>query len=136
MSPAEHICAQMTEKIRRPPRRLTPEFVIQAREDVRAGRATPAELATRLNFGVRSVQDAVYGNTWSHLPGAVQPPPQASWLEGELSPLAKLTEAEVIEIRRLRETRGYTYAGLAERFDISVSTIASICQGKVWKHLL
>lgn len=124
------------EKPKRRQRRLSAKIVMQAREDVRAGRATPAEIATRLGLGVRSVQDAVYGNTWPHLPGAVEPPPQASWLEGERSPLAKLTEAEVIEIRRLREVRGYTYADLADRFGVSVSTIAAICQGRLWKHLL
>lgn len=121
-------------------RHLLGDFVdmlhLRAREETRAGRATPATIAENLGVGVRSVQDAVYGNTWSHLPGAVQPPPQASWLEGEGSPLAKLTEDEVREIRRLRAKRGHTYAGLAEQFGVSVSTIAAICQGRVWKHLL
>lgn len=47
---------------------------------------------------------------------------------GEDHRLAVLTNAEVEVVRQLHETDGLTYEVLAEKFGVSKSTIAGICQ--------
>jgi ribosome-binding protein aMBF1 (putative translation factor) len=46
---------------------------------------------------------------------------------GETHPNAKLTDAQVDEMRDLRERDGWSYDRLAERFDIPKITVAKIC---------
>ena len=48
---------------------------------------------------------------------------------------AKLTDADVIEIRRLNSDEGVSYAALAERYGVWRSTIRNICLRKTWKHV-
>lgn len=48
---------------------------------------------------------------------------------------AKLTEAEVYEIRRLYLEGGQTYAGLARMYGVSPDQIKAINQGTAWPHV-
>lgn len=50
---------------------------------------------------------------------------------GESNPSAKLSEAAVISIRRLRQ-QGHTYRSIAERHGISVSSVRNIATGRTW----
>jgi hypothetical protein len=52
---------------------------------------------------------------------------------GEANGQAKLTEADVIEIRRLLQTKMRRYK-IAERFNVAPSNITLIAQGKSWAH--
>lgn len=54
--------------------------------------------------------------------------------KGINNPKSKLTEQEVINIKKLHES-GLKSKHLADRFNISYSTINSIINGKSWKHL-
>lgn len=47
---------------------------------------------------------------------------------GEDHQRARLTDAEVELIRQLRDGDGWTYAALAEKFEVSKSSIFDICQ--------
>lgn len=47
----------------------------------------------------------------------------------------KLTEAEVIEIRRLAEQGTLTHIEIAERFSVSQSLISMIKLRQLWKHI-
>lgn len=49
---------------------------------------------------------------------------------------SKLTEKEVIEMRKLYSEGFHTYASLGRRYAINESTSARIIKGKLWKHLL
>lgn len=49
------------------------------------------------------------------------------WI-GEDHPNAELTNAEVDRLRRLHEDEGWSYALLAEKFEISKSAVAKICR--------
>lgn len=53
--------------------------------------------------------------------------------QGENHPANKLTENQVLEIRKLRAY--YKLKELADMFNISPSHIHSICVKKVWKHI-
>jgi DNA-binding transcriptional regulator YiaG len=46
---------------------------------------------------------------------------------GETHPNAKLTDAQVDEMRDLREHSGWSYDQLAERFDVPYITVQKIC---------
>lgn len=48
---------------------------------------------------------------------------------------AKLTEASVLEIRRLHAA-GATQTGIAEMFGVNQSNISYIVRGKTWRHVL
>jgi len=49
---------------------------------------------------------------------------------------AKLTEAEVLEIRQIHAAGEMGCRRLAKRFGVNKSTMCSILNGKTWKHLL
>jgi len=53
---------------------------------------------------------------------------------GEKQGHAKLTEADVREIRRLREG-GWLQREIAEEYGIYQSTVSKICLGRNWKHI-
>jgi len=61
---------------------------------------------------------------------------RSSGPKGEHQHDCKLTEKEVLEIRRIRKTSGYSYAKIAGIFNVNVSHIGSIVRGERWKHLL
>lgn len=55
--------------------------------------------------------------------------------KGTRNPQAKLTEPQVVEIRRLYRAGGCSYAALAEEFGIGMVTVADIITRKSWSHL-
>ncbi len=55
--------------------------------------------------------------------------------QGEKTHFAKLTDNDVIQIRRLRKD-GLTYADIASRFNTKEANVWHICAGRTWKHLL
>ncbi|HJU36322.1 MAG TPA: HNH endonuclease [Gaiellaceae bacterium] len=55
-------------------------------------------------------------------------------LKGEQSPVAKLTNAAVLEIRT-RYAQGETQVALAAEFSVSPSLIAAVVHRRVWKHV-
>lgn len=54
-------------------------------------------------------------------------------LRGSLHGRAKVTDAEVLEMRRL--ANGHTIASLARQFHLSESATRSIIKGENWKHI-
>lgn len=53
---------------------------------------------------------------------------------GERHPHHKLTEAQVLNIRRLRK-EGRTGPSIAQAYNISTTLVYRIAKGKTWKHL-
>ena len=68
---------------------------------------------------------------------------QHSWRElgrqpphrGETTHFAKLTDSDVIQIRRMR-SEGMTYSDIAAHFNTKPANVWHICMGRTWKHLL
>ena len=67
---------------------------------------------------------------------------RASKLHGEGSPVSKLTQAQVDEMRKLRGVAAryqkhkryrMTLKDLAKKFDVSLSLVGKICAGDMWK---
>ena len=61
--------------------------------------------------------------------GAIKP------AAGESHPFSRLTNADVLEIRKLGDSRKTPQKVLAERFGVSVSQIAHIVRRRAWKHI-
>lgn len=55
-------------------------------------------------------------------------------LRGEQSPLSKLTEVDVREIRYMLEA-GWTHRAIAEKFGVSKGPITGIARNVLWKHV-
>lgn len=55
-------------------------------------------------------------------------------LIGERHSMAKLTEAQVLEIRSARE-RGETLSSLARQYGLVFQTISDISRRKIWRHI-
>lgn len=53
---------------------------------------------------------------------------------GEKSTLAKLTEDQVVEMRRLRREQNLTYSELVRRFGVTHQCASDICNYKRWKY--
>jgi hypothetical protein len=56
--------------------------------------------------------------------------------EGEHNPLARLTDAEVGEIKELYLLGRHSYNDLARLFGVRKTTIQQIINGERWDHLL
>jgi hypothetical protein len=54
---------------------------------------------------------------------------------GQSHPKAKLTNEDVLEIRKLFNPKKFTHAMLAARFGVSVPMIGLICRRQNWKHI-
>lgn len=55
-------------------------------------------------------------------------------IKGESVPNAKLTETDVLEVRRLAK-QGWQQKDIAKRFQVSKPCISRLLSGKTWKHL-
>lgn len=56
-------------------------------------------------------------------------------LKGSQVPTHKLTEAQVLELRRLRQSEALSYHELGRRFGVSRRTAGLIVERKAWKHV-
>lgn len=59
---------------------------------------------------------------------------RAGSVRGITHPAHRLTEADVIEIRRQR-LAGYTLTTIASRFGVSFPHVSAICSGDAWAHV-
>lgn len=48
---------------------------------------------------------------------------------------AKLDEADVVVIRKLRREEGFTLRFIAKSYGMHYTTISTICSGKNWRHV-
>jgi len=55
-------------------------------------------------------------------------------LAGSTNPMSKLTEQNVLDMRRMRRA-GCTYQYIADAFNISLMTSYNACIGKTWQHV-
>ena len=54
---------------------------------------------------------------------------------GEKHGQSKLSENQVLEIRRLHETGEYSQRGLAKMFGVSFQHVSDIVNRKKWQHI-
>lgn len=113
--------------------RLSPEQVLEIRAAYKTGEITQEELGRRFGITRLAVHDIISGVTWGWLsPETVKI--GRSTRRGERHPHARLSEANILEIKRLFAA-GATQTQLAERFAVAISTIGEITRGKNWGWL-
>jgi len=56
-------------------------------------------------------------------------------IRGEKNGLAKLTELDVIEIKKMLKNKKLTHKEIAKKYSVSRSRVTSIKSGTTWKHL-
>lgn len=55
--------------------------------------------------------------------------------KGEKHGMVKLTELQVLEIRKLAETKKYLHRELAKQFNVTRTNISDIIKRRIWKHI-
>lgn len=113
--------------------KLTEVDVLWIRETYASGAMCYRELADAKGVGIRTVGHIVTGRLWAHLP--ILPNPVLPYMpnrKGAANSSAKLSEAEVAQIREKYATGRYTQTALATEYGVRQSTIWSIVRGKGW----
>lgn len=107
-------------------KRVDDSIVVELRQRyVNDGIPTP-QLAEEYGINQGTICSLVNGNSRKDLGG----PTHKRTMLGEDHPQAKLTDAEVVEIRKRYAAGGVTYRELAEDYGTVIPTIASIITGK------
>jgi hypothetical protein len=119
-------------------RKLDEATVREIREAFEAGSTQP-ELAKRYDISNGLLVPLLTGRIWSHVP--VVPRDERRWAKrvvgggsGEQCPTHKLTEREVIEIRK-RVRAGESMYSIGPKYGVSQATIADAVHRRTWKHV-
>lgn len=118
--------------------KLTEEVVLEARRRYAKGGISIPTLAAEMGVSTAVAQFAVTGRTWRHVPEITNPAGTnkgKNVARGEGHHLARLTEADVLEMRGLFRSRDYTKRALAKMFNIHYNTCIQALSGFTWKHL-
>lgn len=116
---------------------LSDADVVAARDLARSGHPLNF-IANKYSASRNTIEAAIRGQTWKHLPGAVAEIERQRDIDyrhrrGESSPLAILT-AEAVEDVRSCVARGEKQTDLARRYCVSPATINCIVKGRTWKR--
>jgi DNA-binding XRE family transcriptional regulator len=104
--------------------KLTDEEVIQIRDRYASGGVSQQDLANEFGLSQVSISDIVRHVNWRHLGG-----PLAD------SGNAKLSEADVIQIRARYAAGGVSQQALADQFGVSQYTISCTVRRRSWKQV-
>lgn len=107
---------------------LTSSTVRQARSMSRSG-VTQRDIAKTLGVTQTAVSQAVRGETWGHVPGALE-----SRRSGSAHWNAKLSDGDVRLVRQ-RLASGERQRAVAADFGVSQTTISEIGRGVKWRSL-
>jgi uncharacterized protein YerC len=110
-----------------PQARLTEAKVHQIIGLLLEGR-THAVIANQFGVGETTIGQIAKGEAWKQVPRP------ANFANAIQHSRAKLTEAQVHEIRRLLKA-GYTQQVVALKFNTGQGTISAIARGRTWKHI-
>jgi hypothetical protein len=94
------------------------------------GRFSRAEVAYLVGVPLNCITASLRGKSWGHL----DLPPLSRPLRGEMSPNAKLTEADVQRIRALYAA-GVSRRALADSFAVARGTIQRVVERRTWRHV-
>lgn len=110
---------------------MSDEMVARVKQ-LLAARRTQSSLARELGVKKSTICAIATGVNWESIPGEM---PDRTTNIGEKHYLAKLTNDDVRAIRVALRSRA-NRPTLAAKYGVSVSLIAKIATGKIWKHVL
>lgn len=87
---------------------------------------------TRFNKGRSAISHVVHGDRWTHLAHSTPPDKRR---QGEKHYLAKVTEDDVREIRRLKAETNMSFKAIAAQFGLTPMGAAAIVYRWSWKHV-
>lgn len=117
--------------------KLTDEQVRVIRASVTGRYGEKIALARQFGVSATVIAHALTGETWGHVSGeaaAIPLPPALPKARGERHSQAKLTEAQVREIRS-RVAAGEVQRRLAAEYGVNVATVCNIVNRKIWAHV-
>jgi len=118
---------------------LTTDQVVEIRAMYALGGITQLELANMFSVKRETIGGILRGDRWGHVPVDRSAVNVVSLRNkgklGESHRDAKLTEADVLEIRRRYSAKESSYSQLATEYGISKGAIAFIVRRVSWKHL-
>ena len=88
-----------------------------------------------LFLGTKRENNADMVSKGRHVPGGTKCGTAGMWAKGESHHATKLTEADVLEIRRLRADDGLSFRKIGIRFNICTSAAYKIVKRTSWKHI-
>lgn len=89
------------------------------------------ELAEMYGVSKALISLILHGRIWTHLP---RPDKYVPIPRKKQTPAAWLTEEQVIEIRKMHKA-GWLQREIADRFEVSQTTISHIIRGDTWSHV-
>jgi hypothetical protein len=116
--------------------RFTESDVKKWRDDVRSGRSNPSEIAKEVDAHPSTVWRAVTGETYAHVPGAVEP---GSWefetMDFQVARQARAGEELVAEWRRRKRAEDLTFKEMGDEYGYSMDTVRKAVHGVTYAHL-
>lgn len=104
--------------------KLTEDQVLEIRRLYSTGDWTQRKLAECFLVSREAIAPIVQGTRWKHVSGEIG-----------FTRDAKLTDAQVLEIRKLYAGGGWTHSALAANFEVSEGCIFSVVRGKTYKDV-
>lgn len=109
---------------RHPLSRLKDEDILEIRRMYVSGEATQAEIGERYGIWQTHVGHIVHGESWPHLP----------FPNGRKKKRTKLTEENVIEMRRLFRSGEADKSDLTTKYGVTLDTVNRIVAGTRWPN--
>lgn len=117
-----------------PQSKLTEAAVLKIRR-LRAKGTTLEELAAAFGIGMQNIGLICQRKTWKHvkddLPKVIQ---TGCWRMGERSHKAKLSERQVLAIRK-KFAQGSSVQAITRQYPVSWGAVDAICKRISWKHI-
>ena len=107
-------------------KKLAEHEVEEMRRLNRESKWTLQRLAARYGVSISTIHKAVRGQTWARV--ATEPSIGMDYR-------MKLSECNVMEMRRLYHDGGCTIHHLAERYRVSMTTVHNAVRGQTWSHV-
>lgn len=115
--------------------------VTEIRHTYALGNITCEELAKKYGVSSSLIGMIASGKSWRKCDGPIVDgmairDKRPSKIRGENNPQCKLTDADIIDIRKSYSSGGITMRKLSERYNIAPQTVCNIIHAKRWKHLV
>lgn len=119
---------------------LTEKQVVEIRELYANGDVTHNELAAEFGVSPATVGLVTSGVIWNHVGGPITNgmairDRRPSKIKGEKNPGAKLTEKEVVELRKTYAAGMVTMRQLSDRYGVCPQVVCKIIHREAWKHV-
>lgn len=109
--------------------------VLKIKMDIFSG-MSDKDCANKYKMSVQNSSNIRHGNSWGFVPWPIGPWEGVKLPErpvGESNPVSKITERDVVEMRRL--VRTMTYSKVGELFNVSSALVNNVVRGKTWTHV-